>query len=70
MARTAASTHSGGVGAEAIAAGSQPRARRAAAVVGPTTAAALRARGWEPAAIASAPTPPDWVEAAVRAVEG
>jgi uroporphyrinogen-III synthase len=41
-----------------------------AVAVGPTTAAALRARGWEPAAIASAPTPPDWVEAAVRAVEG
>ena len=41
-----------------------------AVAVGPTTAAALRARGWEPAAIASAPTPPEWVEAAVRAVEG
>ena len=45
-----------------------PRVR--AVAVGPTTAAALRARGWEPAAIASAPTPPEWVEAAVRAIEG
>ena len=35
MARTAASTHSGGVGAEAIAAGSQPRARRARRRGGP-----------------------------------
>jgi len=41
-----------------------------AVAVGPTTAAALRARDWEPAAIASAPTPPEWVEAAVRAVGG
>ena len=41
-----------------------------AVAVGPTTAAALRARGWEPAAIATAPTAPEWVEAAVRAVEG
>ena len=41
-----------------------------AVAVGPTTAAALRAQGWEPAAIASAPTPPEWVEAAVRAIEG
>jgi uroporphyrinogen-III synthase len=45
-----------------------PRVR--AVAVGPTTAAALRARGWEPAAIASSPTPPEWVEAAVRAIEG
>jgi len=51
-------------GAEALV----PRVR--AIAVGPTTAAALRARGWEPAAIASAPTPPEWVEAAVRAIEG
>ena len=51
-------------GAEALV----PRVR--AVAVGPTTAAALRARGWEPAAIASAPTPPEWVEAAVRAIEG
>ena len=51
-------------GAEALV----PRVR--AVAVGPTTAAALRSRGWEPAAIASAPTPPEWVEAAVRAVEG
>lgn len=41
-----------------------------AVAVGPTTAAALRARGWEPAAVATAPTPPEWVEAAVRAIEG
>ena len=41
-----------------------------AVAVGPTTAAALRARGWEPAAVASSPTPPEWVEAAVRAIEG
>jgi uroporphyrinogen-III synthase len=41
-----------------------------AVAVGPTTAAALRDRGWEPAAIASAPTPPEWVEAAVRAIGG
>jgi len=41
-----------------------------AVAVGPTTAAALRARGWEPAATASAPTPPEWVEAAVRAIGG
>jgi uroporphyrinogen-III synthase len=51
-------------GAEALA-----RTVRAVAV-GPTTAAALRARGWEPAAVASAPTPPEWVEAAVRAIGG
>jgi len=51
-------------GAEALV----PRVR--AVAVGPTTAAALRSRGWEPAAIASAPTPPEWVEAAVRAIEG
>jgi uroporphyrinogen-III synthase len=41
-----------------------------AVAVGPTTATALRSRGWEPAAIASSPTPPEWVEAAVRAVHG
>jgi len=41
-----------------------------AVAVGPTTAAALRARGWEPAAMATAPTPPEWVEAAVRAIGG
>ncbi|MGZ6078652.1 MAG: uroporphyrinogen-III synthase, partial [Myxococcaceae bacterium] len=41
-----------------------------AVAVGPTTAAALRARGWEPAAVSTAPTPPEWVEAAVRAIEG
>ena len=41
-----------------------------AVAVGPTTAAALRAQGWEPAAIATAPTPPEWVEAAVQAVGG
>ncbi len=51
-------------GAEALA-----RTVRAVAV-GPTTAAALRSRGWEPAAVATAPTPPEWVEAAVRAIEG
>ena len=51
-------------GAEALV----PRVR--AVAVGPTTAATLRERGWEPAAIASAPTPPEWVEAAVRAIEG
>ena len=51
-------------GAEALV----PRIR--AVAVGPTTAEALRARCWEPAAIASAPTPPEWVEAAVRAIEG
>jgi uroporphyrinogen-III synthase len=51
-------------GAEALA----PRVR--AVAVGPTTAAALRARGWEPAAISSSPTPPEWVEAAVRAIGG
>jgi uroporphyrinogen-III synthase len=41
-----------------------------AVAVGPTTAAALRARGWEPAAVAAAPTPSEWVEAAVKAVGG
>src|SRR5262245_17218085 len=41
-----------------------------AVAVGPTTAAALRARGWEPAAVAAAPTPPEWVEAAVKAIGG
>jgi uroporphyrinogen-III synthase len=51
--------------------GAEALVRRVRAVaVGPTTATALRGRGWEPAAIASAPTPPEWVEAAVRAVEG
>jgi len=50
-------------------AGALVRTVRAVAV-GPTTAAALRARGWEPAAIAAEPTPPEWVEAAVRAIEG
>jgi uroporphyrinogen-III synthase len=51
-------------GAEALV----PRVR--AVAVGPTTAATLRERSWEPAAIASAPTPPEWVEAAVRAIRG
>jgi uroporphyrinogen-III synthase len=51
--------------------GAEALVRRVRAVaVGPTTATALRGRGWEPAAIASTPTPPEWVEAAVRAVEG
>lgn len=51
--------------------GADAMARTVRAVaVGPTTAAALRARGWEPAAVSTAPTPPEWVEAAVRAIEG
>lgn len=51
--------------------GAELLARRVRAVaVGPTTAGALRARGWEPAAVSTAPTPPEWVEAAVRAIEG
>jgi len=49
-------------GAEALV----PRVR--AVAVGPTTAAALQARGWQPAAISASPTPPEWVEAAIRAI--
>lgn len=41
-----------------------------AVAIGPTTAAALQARGWPPAAVAPTPTPEAWLEAAVRAVAG
>jgi uroporphyrinogen-III synthase len=41
-----------------------------AVAIGPTTAAALQARGWAPAAVAPTPTPEAWLEAAVRAVAG
>jgi uroporphyrinogen-III synthase len=41
-----------------------------AVAIGPTTAAALQARGWLPAAVAPTPTPEAWLEAAVRAIAG